>query len=108
MTTVTHTFINPDGSNASGTVRFSLSGRMTNGTETIMPSEPVTATLSNGALSVSLPSNLDPGTVSTDTYPHWDVTINITGARTEEYAIQVPTSGPVDLMTLIPSQAQVL
>lgn len=108
MVVVTHTFINPDGTNASGSVRFSLSGRMTNGSDTIMPSAPVTATLTNGALSVTLPSNLDAGTVSTDSFPHWDVTIDINGARTEEYAIQVPTSGPVDLMSLIPSQSQVL
>lgn len=111
MVPLTHTFLNPDGTPASGSVRFSLSGRMTNGTSTIMPAEPITATLdASGHLSQTVPANDDTATVSTDTYPHWDVTISIAGARTEEYAIVVPSVGganPVDLFSLIPNQAQV-
>lgn len=106
--TVTHQFLNPDGSNATGTVRFSLSGRMTNGTQSIMPAEPITAILSSGSLSQALPATDDTGTVSSDSEIHYDVTINIDGARTEEYAIVVPhATSPVDLFTLIPSQSQV-
>lgn len=108
LTTVTHTFLNPDGTAASGTVRFSLSGRMTNGIDSIEPSEPITVTLNaTGQMTVSLASNLDASTVSSDTWPHYDVTISLVGARSEEYSIQVPTSGPVDLFTLIPSTFQV-
>ena len=105
--TVTHTFQNPDGTAAAGTVRFSLSERMTNGTVSVMPAEPVTATLdASGNISVALPANDDTGTAPSTA--HYDVTIDITGARTEEYAIVLShTTTPVDLGTLLPSTSQV-
>lgn len=106
---VTHKFLNPDGSAASGTVRFSLSERMTNSGESIMPAEPITATLDGtGSINQPVPANDDSGTSPAAT--HWDVTIAITGARSEEYAIVVSSANgtnPVDLGTLLPNQSQV-
>lgn len=60
--TVTHTFENADGSAAVGTVTFTLTDVMTNGTTTIEPSV-ITATLdASGNLSQALTSNVDTAT----------------------------------------------
>jgi hypothetical protein len=59
--TITHTFENADGTSASGAVTFTLTDMMTNGVTSIAPSE-ITATLSGGALSQALTSNVDPAT----------------------------------------------
>jgi hypothetical protein len=108
--TLTHTFVNANGTAASGSVRFMLNTRMTNGTTSIMPATEVTANLNGaGALSAVVAATDDTGTISVGG-AFWHVIIAIAGAKTEEYDISVPHSAPggtADLMTLIPSSAQV-
>ncbi len=107
--TVTHSFANPDGSGASGNAMFLLSGRMTNGSLSYMPSAPVTSAFSSaGALSQALPANNDPATTPTGTT--WLITINVAGAKPETYEIVVPynaAGGTVDLGSLLPEAGQV-
>lgn len=58
-TTVTHTFLNADGTPSSGAATFTLSDLMTNGTSSITPGE-ITANLNgSGVLTQALTSNLD-------------------------------------------------
>ncbi len=106
---LTHTFLNPDGSGASGNAVFVLSGRMTNGTTSYMASAPITSAFSSaGALSQALPANDDIAT--TPTGQTWLVTINVAGARPEQYEIVVPhaaVAGTADLGTLLPETRQV-
>lgn len=99
--TVTHVFLNPDATPASGKLTFQLTKRMSNGSQTVLPGE-VTATLdASGAISVSLYSNADPGTVPTDA--SWLCTLRLLGAGEETFDIIIPTGGgTVDLATLLP------
>lgn len=101
--TITHTFMNADGTPASGSITFVLSGRMTNGTTTIVPAE-VTANLNGtGQLSQALTSNVDAGTSPQTT--SWTMTMRILGASQEVFSIVVPTGGgTVDLGSLLPQQ----
>lgn len=107
--TITHTFLNADGTPASGTVRWSLSGRMTNSTQSIMPSGPKNVSLNgSGVMSVVLPANDDTGT--TPIGVEWQVTIAVTGCSEEQYLVTVPHSAPggtIDLGQLLPQQTQV-
>ena len=100
--TVSHTFQNADGSNASGTVTFRLTKRMTNGTTTVLPTE-ITATLdASGHFSQTLTANNDPTTTPQDAT--YICTIRVSPAQVQEYSIIVPTAGgSVDLATLLPS-----
>ena len=99
--TITHAFQNADGTPASGTITFALSGRMTNGTTTIVPAEITAALNSSGQLSQALTSNLDSGTNPQTT--SWTVTMRILGSSQEVFSIVVPTGGgSVDLGTLLP------
>ncbi|GAC1535723.1 MAG: hypothetical protein NVS3B1_30050 [Marmoricola sp.] len=102
--TITHTFQNADLTPASGSITCRLSGRMTNGTTTIVPAE-ITANLNaSGVLSQSLTSNVDVGTTPQNT--EWQVDIRILGAQQETFSIIVPTGGgTVDLGTLLPNQS---
>lgn len=106
--TITHTFINADGTAASGSVKFTLTGLMTNGTTTIVPSS-LTANLNgSGVLSQTLTSNVDPGTVPSDPATQWRVDLDLMGAEQQTYTITVPTGGgTVDLGTLLPGNPQV-
>jgi hypothetical protein len=107
--TVTHSFENADATAASGSVQFTLTGAMTNGTTTIVPAS-VTANLNNsGVLSQSLTSNVDTGTVpAAPSNTQWRVDLRILGAQEESFFIVVPTGGgTVDLFSLIPSAQQV-
>ena len=107
--TVTHTFLNADGTGAAGNVVWTLQNRMTNSTTSIMPAQPLTSTLnSSGALSQVLPANNDPATTPVGTM--WQVTIAVNGCNPEQYAVIVPynaVGGTVDLGTLLPEQQQV-
>lgn len=86
--TISHTFINADGTPASGTVQFTLSKRMTNGSSSYVPAS-ISANLnSSGVLSQAVPSNLDPGTYPTDS--EWRVDIRIMGCPEEQVVGQVP------------------
>ena len=106
---ITHSFLNPDGSGASGNAVFALSGRMTNGSTSYMAAAPITAPFSSaGALSQALPANNDPATTPTGTT--WLITINVSGAKPETYEIVVPfnaAGGTVDLGALLPEAGQV-
>lgn len=103
--TITHQFNAADGSGASGTITFALTKRMSQVGTTIVPSE-ITATLTNGALSQALTSNLDTGTVPQDAMWRVDFRISTNGAPlTETFWITVPTGpGTTDLMSLLPQQ----
>src|SRR5947209_1168496 len=95
--TITHTFLNPDTTPASGSVIFTLTKRMTNGTTSVMPGVTITAALSGaGALSQALYANNDTGTVPTDA--QWRVDIRVGNEDDGPYYITVPTGGgSVDL-----------
>lgn len=61
--TVTKTWTNPDGSPATGTVLFQLTQQLTDSsTGNSIDPEPITATLSGGAISQVLVANNDPTT----------------------------------------------
>lgn len=104
--TITHTFENADGTAASGSLTFTLLGRMTNGSTTLIPAE-LTANLDgSGHLSQVLTSNQDAGTLPQDV--QWRVDFRITAAGspvTESFFITVPPGpGTTDLGTLLPQQ----
>lgn len=103
-TTVTHTVLNADGTAGSGTLIFSLTKRVTNGSTSVLPA-PVSATLNgSGQLSVVLYSNVDPATVPTDSQYRVDFHLSYAGSQVETYYIQVPVGpGPVDLGSLLPT-----
>lgn len=99
--TVTHTFTNADNTPASGAITFWLTGRITNGTTTIIPSEITSNLNATGQLTVTLWSNVDAGTIPQTT--QWRVDMRILGANAESYFITVPTGGgTVDLGSLLP------
>lgn len=101
--TITHKVLEPSGAPASGTFEFTLSKRITNGTETVVPG-PVSATLnSSGELSVELPSNVDVGTTPGDSQYRLDW--RLVGADPETFWIVVPTGpGTTDLGSLLPKE----
>lgn len=100
--TVTHQFLNPDGSYASGTVVFSLEKRMTNGTTSVVPGVTVTATLDGtGHLSASLYANTDTTTIPQDS--QWRVDIRVNNEDDGPYFITIPpTPSTQDLGPLLP------
>lgn len=96
--TLTHQFSNPDTTPASGTVECTLTKRITNGTQTIVPGS-VTATLNgSGELSIAVASNVDTGTVPTDS--QWRCDLRIAGAEPQTYWLTVPAQADADLMSL--------
>jgi hypothetical protein len=98
--TLTHgSFVNPDGTPASGVVELSLSKRMTNGTATIVPGSVTAALTGAGALSVAVVSNADAGTVPTDA--QWRCDLRIAGAEVVTYWLTVPAEASVDIMSLV-------
>lgn len=109
--TVTHQFLNLDGSTASGVVAFRLTKRITNGTATYATEIPVHATLNpSGQLSQSLPANNDPATSPGDSAYMVTFLLNGTSGQMlsgDEYEIVVPYNAPggtVDLGSLLPTQ----
>jgi hypothetical protein len=107
LVTVTHQFLNPDQTAASGMIAFRLSGQMTNGSTTYGPTVPVHAALdSDGDLSQLVPANNDPATVPQGT--SYTVTLFLNGDSAVTFSdIVVPYNAPggtVDLGTLLPSQ----
>lgn len=101
--TISHSFENADGTPASGSITFALSGRMTNGALTIVPAEVAANLNGSGQLSQALTSNVDSGTSPQTT--SWTVTMRIQGASQEVFSIVVPTGGgTVDLGSLMPQQ----
>lgn len=104
--TITHQFLNADGTPASGSITFWLTKAMTNGSTTMVPAS-ITANLNgSGVLSQALTANADTGTVPTDA--QWRVDLRILGAEEVTYSIIVPTGGgSVDLGALLPGAQQV-
>lgn len=101
--TITHTFSNSDLTPASGSVTFALSKRITNGTQSLVPSEITSPLNASGQLSQSLTANTDVGTTPGDS--EWIVTLRILGASQETFAIVVPPGpGTTDLGALLPQQ----
>jgi hypothetical protein len=93
--TVTHTFLNPDGSAASGVIAFKLSARITNASASYAPQVPVHSTLNSmGQLSQVLPANNDPATTPANSF--YTVTFFLNSAEL--------SGGVVDLGSLLPQQ----
>jgi hypothetical protein len=86
--TITHEFLNADGTYASGAVEFSLLARITNGATSIVPSS-LTANLgATGTFSQAITSTLDPGT--TPSGVQWRIDMRILGASQESWVTPVP------------------
>ena len=103
---VTHTFLNADGTAASGVVECTLTKRIANSGTSIAPNSVTYALSSSGTLTAVLTSNVDAATVPTDS--QWRVDIRILGTEIETDYIIVPTGGgSVDLGSLLPSAQQV-
>jgi len=97
--TITHIFFNADGTLASGKVEFTLGKRITNSGASILPGSVTVALDETGSISVKLTSNLDDGTLPSDT--NWRVDFQIMGAELDTEYIQVPSgAGPFDLASL--------
>jgi hypothetical protein len=103
--TITHTVKNADGTAGSGSIQFTLTKRMSNGTTTILPSA-ITANLNgSGELSQELFANNDPETVPGNA--QWRVDFRLLGDVQESFLITVPTGGGTkDLASLLPKQPQ--
>lgn len=103
--TVTHSVKNADGTAGSGTVIFTLSKRITNGTTTILPA-PVAVTLdSSGNLSALLYANNDPSSTPNDSQYRVDFHLAYAGSEQESFWIVVPytsAGGSIDLGSLLP------
>lgn len=102
---ITHSFKNSDLTPASGSITFALTKRITNGTETIVPSEITSPLSATGELSQELTANTDAETVPGDS--EWRVDFRIIGASQETFFIVVPPGpGSTDLGSLLPKQPQ--
>ena len=101
--TVTHQYQNADQTPASGTVEFTLSEAITNGSVTLVPGTHLSSQLdASGNLSQRLASTLDTGTIS-EGLAQWRVDERIAGAGVRSYDIAVPSGGvTVDLGALMP------
>ena len=106
VVTIAHSYTGLDGSASSGSVSFTLSGPLRNSGVTLPGGQPLVVTLTNGALSVSLPANDDPASIPAGT--SYSVTERVTGASETEYPITVPATRnglTIDLASLLPSDA---
>ncbi len=105
--TVTHQFQNGDGTPASGALSAVLTGRMTNGSMTILPTEVSAPLNSAGVVTINLAANDDPATMPTGV--GWQLSIRLIGMDVEEYVVTVPSagSGNLDLGSLLPGAQQV-
>ena len=103
---VTHRFLNPDNSPASGVVIFRLSARITNSGVTYAEQVPVHATLTaTGDLSQTLPANNDPTTTPKNS--SYLVTFLLNGYSGDEVNVVVPYTAKthaINLGTLLPAQ----
>lgn len=99
--TITHTFENADGTPASGSIEFSLTKRMSQVGQTIVPGS-ITANLNaQGQLAQNLTANTDAATIPQDA--QWRADFRILGAEEESFWIVVPSGGgTVDLFSLLP------
>lgn len=102
--TVTHQVTNADGTPGQGTIIFTLTKRMTNGTDTILPMPQAFNLDATGHLSALLYANNDSGTQPEDSQYRVDLRLSYPGASEETFFITVPTNGgSVDLGTLLPT-----
>jgi hypothetical protein len=100
--TLTHSFVNADGSPASGSVEFTLQQTMTNGSVTMVASTHITAALdASGNMSQVLTSTLDPGTFCQG-LAVWRADERVAGAPVRSLSFAVPSGGvSVDYGALI-------
>lgn len=103
VATITHLFVNADGTPASGAVEFALTKRMSQTGQTIVPGT-LTANLNaSGQLSQPLTANVDSGTIPQDA--QWRATLRIIGDPQDTFFITVPSGGgTVDLFSLLPQE----
>ena len=102
MITVTRTYKSPAGYAAQGIVKFTPSAPMVNGVTTISSPERVELD-KNGAISIVLAANNDPGTTPSGTT--YRVVEDLTGQSTVAYDVIIPynaAGGTVNLATLAP------
>jgi hypothetical protein len=80
-----------DGTNPAGTLTFTLSAAITNGSETVTAS-PITVPLIDGVATATLYANDDTGTTPAGT--SYTVTEFVDGATQRNYPVTVAHSGP--------------
>lgn len=99
--TVTGTYVMIDGSNAQGTVTFTprVNRILVSAAETVILPKTITATLVDGAFSVTLPATND-ADVSPSNFTY-RVVENITGGGGSTYDINVLTGETLDLSTIL-------
>ena len=104
VVTLTASYINGDGTAASGTVQLQLTQPMEN-SDVIDMNTPIAVILdSTGSLSVPLRANDDVGTLPTGT--QYLVIERVTATSNREYLITIPrnaVNATVDLSTLMPT-----
>jgi hypothetical protein len=97
--TVTKSWENPDGSEATGSVTFTLSSQMTDtSTGESVAVETITATLAAGSISQTLLANDDETTIPPGTT--YTVVETIDGGATLTYPITVPSAAAGGTATL--------
>lgn len=107
--TITHKFINPDGTPGSGVVEFALLKQMTNSGTTILPGVLLATIASDGTLSQAVTTNTDTGTFPADAQYRIDIRLQASGATTTSFVVQIPAgSGSLDLGSLLPQAEQQL
>ena len=103
---VTHQFLNADGTPASGVVEATLTKRIANSGISYVPNSITTTLSSTGTIVMVLTSNVDSATVPQDS--QWRVDFRIQGPTIESDFIVVPTGGgSYDLGALLPGAQQV-
>jgi hypothetical protein len=99
--TVTGALKGTGGSAASGTVQFQLSASITDGSSTVVSSDPFTVALSNtGTFSIGLPANNDSTTLPQGTF--YTVTFDVNGVVWSENIVIPHTPSTVDISTIVP------
>ncbi len=100
--TVSHTFINGDGSAASGSLTFTYPFELNNGVQTVSE-DPIDVTLSsNGTFSQVLLATDDVGTTPAGALCRVD--IRLTGQEPKTYFVSIPSASPtVDLDAILPT-----
>lgn len=98
----TKTWESPDGSTPTGTVVFTLSSEMTDPTTgESVATDPITATLSGGAISQNLVANNDTTTTPAGTYYN---VVETVGGVSDSYRILVPhnaAGGTVKISSIV-------
>lgn len=98
---VSGTYVQPDGSAATGSITFQLNKVMRQAsTHQLATQVPVVATLSGGAFSVSLFATTDPGTDVQNAL--YNVVEDLSRGPRRSYSLAIPyAGGPIDLASIV-------